>query len=426
MPAPTAVPAPCTRSIGTSTPSVDGYRTWVDDGGVDARAWKVRERGGLAAGAPGRHGVGAGEGRVPDGDDARAARVAGQRRDRREAAGERAGVGEPGRRRRGGAATRRPPSCGGRAGGRRRGRTGRARRRPRAPGRSTSPGRGRRGARPRADPSGASSVVVPTSRSRSRSTLSQVVASSPSTTVVQVSASRSSRCTSVPAPAQLDVHEQPAAVGGERDLGPGLLGGQVGEAGLVGADGVADPVPPDRAVVAGLLGADLVGIGVAGVGEAGAVGQPGHRRGPGVGELVGEERRRWRPRGSAASSARRRRWRCRRPPARRRPTAGTSRWRSVTRRWRRRGRAARGPVRDGATIGRTTRTARSRSAQRSSVKSRSPRTDGEAAVPAAASSASRARNRARAGTASRAVRVRSFWAVVQARTSAEAPSSSQR
>ena len=65
-----------------------------------------------------------------------------------------------------------------------------------------------------------------------------------------------------------------------------------------------------------------------------------------------------------------------------------------------------------------------------------PAVDGEQLVAAdgratarcrpAVSSASRARNRPRAGMASRAVRVRSFWAVVQARTSAEEPSSSQR
>ena len=43
-------------------------------------------------------------------------------------------------------------------------------------------------------------------------------------------------------------------------------------------------------MVAGLVVADVVGIRVAGVGEAAVVGQPGHRRGPGVGEGVREQR----------------------------------------------------------------------------------------------------------------------------------------
>src|SRR3546814_4191143 len=45
-----------------------------------------------------------------------------------------------------------------------------------------------------------------------------------------------------------------------------------------------------RAVVPGLVVAHVGGVGVAGVGEARAVGQPGHRRRPGVGQLVGEQR----------------------------------------------------------------------------------------------------------------------------------------
>ena len=60
--------------------------------------------------------------------------------------------------------------------------------------------------------------------------------------------------------------------------------------GVSASTGVAEAVPPHGAVVAGLLVADLGRVGVAGVGEAGAVGQPRHRRGPGVGDGVGEQR----------------------------------------------------------------------------------------------------------------------------------------
>ena len=240
--------------------------------------------------------------------------------------------------------------------------------------------------------------------------------------------SRSRRCTSVLAPARA---RRGRAASARRSTAtpratPPCSGRSV-KHGVVGGGGVAEPVPPDRAVVAGLLVADLGGVGVAGVREAGAVGQPGHRRGPGVGEGVGEQRRRSRRRGPGGSSARRRRWRCRRPPA---TPSGDGSYQSIAEVTSPDASAGSMSTRPGpstgSSIGRTTSAARSRSPQRSMVKSWSPRTAGERAVPAAVSSASRSRNRPRSGTASRAARVRSFWAVVHARTSGEEPSSSQR
>ena len=253
------------------------------------------------------------------------------------------------------------------------------------------------------------------------------MASTPSTTVVQRVRRRGRGGGRRSAPAALEVDEQPAAVVGQRDLGPRLLVGQVGEARRVVGGGVAEAVPPHGAVVAGLVVADLVGVGVARVGEAAAVGEPRHRRGAGVGEGVGEQRA-----GGDVED-----------PERRALVAAGRRaegdQRAVGRRLvpvDRGGDLAAGVGRiDQHAAGAVDRLGDRADHERGAV-AVAPPVDREELVAAdrgrrrrcrpAVSSASRARNRPRAGTASRAVRVRSFWAVVQARTSAEEPSSSQR
>ena len=80
-------------------------------------------------------------------------------------------------------------------------------------------------------------------------------------------------------------HEQPAAVAGQLDRRPRRRVGQVvgAEHDLVAGRVVAEHVAADVAVV-------LVALGVARVDEAGAVGLPRQRAGPGVGDLVGEQR----------------------------------------------------------------------------------------------------------------------------------------
>ena len=65
------------------------------------------------------------------------------------------------------------------------------------------------------------------------------------------------------------MEEQPAPVLRQRHLGPGGRVGQVVEHHGVGGGVGAELVPPDRAVVAALLGRHRVGVGVAGVRERG-------------------------------------------------------------------------------------------------------------------------------------------------------------
>ena len=296
-----------------------------------------------------------------------------------------------------------------------------------ARGRPTARARGRRGARRPAGPWARRGWWCRRAARDRASTSSQVSASTPSMTVVQRSVPRSRRCTSVwLQPRSTCTSSQRPSLDSETS-GHASLSGRSVKHGSSGAGVVAEAVPPDRAVVAGLLVADLGGVGVAGVGEAGAVGQPGHRRGAGVGDGVGAGARR---------SPRRAPGACERssppvevPKATSAPS-GDGWYQSmadVTSPDASAGSMSTRPgPSTGAAIGRTTSAARSRSPQRSIVNSWSPRTAGDRAVPAAVSSASRSRNRPRAGTASRAARVRSFWAVVHARTSAEVPSSSQR
>ena len=279
-------------------------------------------------------------------------------------------------------------------------------------------------------PFGASRVVVPTSRSRSTSTSSQVSASTPSMIVVHRSVlaveqvARRLRLQPL-----LDVDEQPAAVARQRHLGPRLLVGEVGEArrrrwrarrrgGATRRCGGSRP--PRRR--------PRPGRGSACRRSRVPSGSQATDAGPGVRDGVGEERAGRRRRAPGGWTARRRRWRCRRPRA---TPSGDGSYQSIAR-GDLAGRVG-GVDQDAARARRRARRsdgrrapARSRSPQRSIVNSWSPRTAGDSAVPAAVSSASRSRNRPRAGTASRAARVRSFWAVVHARTSDEVPSSSQR
>ena len=298
--------------------------------------------------------------------------------------------------------------------------------------------RGDRSHRPpeRGDPRAAAPRAAPWARPawsrrrggpRSPSTRSQVVASMPSTTVLQVPRSRSRRWMSVRLQPRSRCTSEPAAVVGEGDVGPRLLVRQVGEARRVVLGRVAEPVPPHGAVVARVVVADRRR-------DPGSActrsrcrraARPPTRRGCGGGHPAAACR--WPPRGCAASSARRPRSTCRTRPGPRPTTARTSRSRRWPCRSRRPDRSGSGPGPSTASAsGRTTSAARSRPAHRSIVKRRSPRTEGAVAVPASVSSARRARSRPRAGMASRAVRVRSFWAVVQARTSSEEPSSNQR
>ncbi len=91
-----------------------------------------------------------------------------------------------------------------------------------------------------------------------------------------------------PGPAQRQLHHQPATVAGQLHRGPRPLVRQVAEHQLVVARVVAQHVPPDRAVVIGLLLAHGRRIGVAGVGEGPAVRGPGHRARPGAGDAIGQ------------------------------------------------------------------------------------------------------------------------------------------
>ena len=77
----------------------------------------------------------------------------------------------------------------------------------------------------------------------------------------------------------LDVHDQPAAVGGERDVGPRLGVGTV-----VPHDRVVVPVLAEAMVVDGAV--VLVAGGIADVEEPRAVRLPGHRARPRVGDAV--------------------------------------------------------------------------------------------------------------------------------------------
>ena len=85
----------------------------------------------------------------------------------------------------------------------------------------------------------------------------------------------------MPGPADEHVHEQPAAVRRHRDVGPRLRVGVLGPHDRVVLPAGAEDVVVDGAVV-------LVALRVAGVGEAGAVGLPGHAARPGVGDRLAE------------------------------------------------------------------------------------------------------------------------------------------
>ena len=89
-----------------------------------------------------------------------------------------------------------------------------------------------------------------------------------------------------PAPAEREVQQEPASVGGEREVGPRGLVREVTEDQLVAVPVRTEPVPVGLAPVALVLGWQRRRFGVAGVGEPGAVRQPRDRAGPGVGDGV--------------------------------------------------------------------------------------------------------------------------------------------
>ena len=129
---------------------------------------------------------------------------------------------------------------------------------------------GARTTRPRDAPS----VVTPTSEAPSAANENDVVACSPAMTVVHVPAARSQQVDVDLRPADHDVHEQPGAVRRHRDGRPRLrvVGCSAHTTGS-SSHGVAEHVVVHGAVV-------LVAGGIAGVGEAGAVGLPRHAARP--------------------------------------------------------------------------------------------------------------------------------------------------
>ena len=276
-------------------------------------------------------------------------------------------------------------------------------------------------------PLGAPSVVTPTRRPRSASTRSRrrglhaLDDRAPRAQVaiqeVDVGA----------APAALEVHDEPAAIVGEGDVGPRLLVRQIGEARCVGLWRVAEPVPPHGAVVARVVV----------VADGRRVRVARDAKPLLSGSQATDAARAWgRTSGSSvpvATSTIRNVERSSPPvdvPNATRSPSDDGSYQSIAEVAVPLASAGSIRIRPGPSTasasGRTTSAARSWPAHRSIVNRRSPRTEGSVAVPASVSSARRARSRPRAGMASRAVRVRSFWAVVQARTSSEEPSSNQR